>query len=186
MKNFRATLAACVTGAAMCVPTVAFSQYSISITFTPTGPAVCDSGGISQPGTGFETVILPNQSGNAYNSIALNGGPPQVSLQTIPGPYPASVPAPGGIVLPTPSPTSPPYTMVVEGFPAIQGQPTGVGIRATAVCSLSGASITIENGIPAPTPLAVPALSMLTLVTLAALLALCGAVLLRRRGGGRR
>ncbi|HEY5365713.1 MAG TPA: hypothetical protein VIL19_04510, partial [Casimicrobiaceae bacterium] len=74
MRSFRAALAACVLGAAMCASTAAFSQYSVSITFSPTGPAICGSTGVSQPGTGFETVILPNQPGNAYNSIALNGG----------------------------------------------------------------------------------------------------------------
>ncbi len=181
MKKIQAALAACVIAAAMSAPSIAFAQFSISLTFTGTAPATCDPSGVSQAGTGLETLNLPNNSANAYFSASENGGPPQVNFQTIPGPFPQSFPAPGGFTIPSFTPLTPPYTIVETAFPAQNGVPIGTGVRVTAVCGVSSASITIEDGVPA-TITEVPALSTPTLAALAVMLALAGAALLRRRG----
>jgi len=169
--------------AALCAPAAAFAQYFISFNVTPTGVATCDTGGVTQPVSGTVTGNLPNSANNTYEAISLNGGAPAVLFQTAPFPSPFTLPV-GDVTAPTPSPTSPPYTIVAEEFPAQNGVPTGQGVRITGVCGASSASLTIEQGIQAPAPAAVPALSLPLLAALGALLALAGVLLLRRRRDG--
>ena len=42
MKKIQAALAACMIAAAMSAPSIAFAQFSITVTFTGTAPASCD------------------------------------------------------------------------------------------------------------------------------------------------
>ena len=162
---------------------LAQSAYFVSYSVTPDSPAACNANGAQGTLSGSFTANLPNAANNAYQSFSINGGAPATMIVTISGPFPQTESLSGSpFFIPTPTPTPPPYTLVALALPAQNGVPVGTGTRIDVTCDAGGAAtITFTNGVPAPAPVAVPAVDRAFLALLAGAVMLFGAAMLARR-----
>ncbi|MFO1309366.1 MAG: hypothetical protein U1F64_13150 [Burkholderiales bacterium] len=162
-----------------CAPAIAAAAYFITPVPSSIGPVTCTTTGISvnTPGTMYHD--LPAASDNTIMRVSFNGGPvSMVGFDTInppSGSYPIST-----FNLGFPA-VSLPYTLHFDVFPALNGNPVGIGYEVDVQCpaggpgSLTWSIVSLEKAAPVPTA------SEQALIGLAALLALTGAWLARRR-----
>jgi hypothetical protein len=166
---------------------------SISITGTPTTPALCDSGHILQTLAGGMLVFdsLPAGPNNVIILTSLNGGAPVTTFATEPAGSSSVVTT---IILSTPTTTSPPYTMDRWSFPASGGVAIGTGVHESGTCSAAfEAAATYVNGVapeggggggggpvPVPAAVATPTLAPGAIAWLALIVAALAGLGLRR------
>ncbi len=178
MLRVHAWLTCVLAAFALAAPASAqyFVRYDIVLDSTPT----CDANGVYATATGTYSANLPLSGGNQYVSYSVNGAAPLVQIQNGPGGATSFPLAASTITVLLPVPATPPYTLTAFAFPAINGQPTGLGTQVSAVCNGDGsATLVFANDIPAPS-FAVPALQPAMLAAMAALLALMAALGMRR------
>jgi len=164
-----------------CAPALAAaqSQYFLWPSATTIGPVTCTTTGFSVSAPGQMYYNVPAAPDNTVMLVSFNGGP--VSIVDFDTLNPASGSFPILTLNLNYAAISLPYTLHGEAFPALNGNPVGTGYVFDVQCPAGGpGSITsrvVSLGGAAP----VPAASEQALLGLAALLALTGAWLARRR-----
>lgn len=156
----------------LATPVLAQSQYFFSGNLTITS-VTCDQNGASGVAEGRQSFNLPGTSPNVIIFSTVNGVAAGDSVNTSPGPFPASVDVGPGAPLfnPLPVATAPPWTSVLTAFPMVNGAATGSGSQLTTTCAADGSGTMIwQDGISASEPTAVPTLPMAGLALLAMLL----------------
>lgn len=144
------------------------------------GPVTCTTTGIAATGTGTSSYHLPPPPNNEILTQFVNGVVEQSQFSSI---SPPDNNVTGSLILTITfvSTHALPYVATVEAFPAVGGRAVGRGIRGVATCPAGGPGTLVLSSIVAPGTSAVPALSSASLAWLGALLALVGALGLRRR-----
>jgi hypothetical protein len=148
------------------------AQYFFRFDVLPSTTVGCNADSVDLS-TATTSWNLPPAANNAVFLAIINGtrAPDYPDIQTI-------TPASGSDtsashISPLGSP-SVPYTVVVQGFPAINGNPVGTGFQITAQCDTLGptAGVATYSVVQAPSSsAAVPATSAQGLIALAVLLA---------------
>jgi hypothetical protein len=179
--SVRVAASIAAAASAICFALPAFAQsYYVEYDVTSAAPATCTTAGVSGTATGTGILNLPANAGNAYSSVAVNGGAATVQIESIPGPFPLTVPL-TNYEIEFPTAHALPYTFVSFAYPAVNGLPSGLGSSISGSCDVNGVgTVTFSSGIPAPAPQVVPTLSTWMLGLLGALL-LLGALSQRRR-----
>lgn len=164
-----------------CAPALAAAQSPYFLTPVPSyvGLVTCTTTGFSVDSPGTMYYNVPAQPDNTIMRISFNGGP--VSIVGFDTLNPPSGSFPILTLTLNYAPVSLPYTLHGEAFPALNGNPVGTGYVFDVQCpaggpgSLTWRIVSLNSAAPVPTA------SEQALFGLAALLALTGAWLARRR-----
>jgi len=149
------------------------ADYFVSYTSLTVGS--CDAGRIQ--GTVVGSYSLPSGPNNLVTMISVNNGPVGTHYYSEDPPIDAGnfdfdYVLPGG-------PYSQPYTVVGRGYPAVNGNPTGTGVRAEYICNADGTLTPSFSPIQANS--SIPTLSEWGMIILSSLLALGTILTLRRQ-----
>ncbi len=158
----------------------ASAQFFLDITVDSMGPVTCTTDGLSASGTGSTSYNLPPPPDNEIVTLFVNGVVDLVNLIPV-SPPSGTNSGPLNVSVTFNSSHALPYVATFELFPALGGKAVGRGIRGVANCPAGGPGTIVFSSIAVPRTSAVPALSGASLAWLGALLALVGALGLRRR-----
>jgi hypothetical protein len=149
---------------------VANAQYFFRFDVLPSTTVGCNANSVDV-GTSTNSWDLPPAPNNVIYLAVINGvrAPDYPDIQTL-TPNPGSETGPGNIS-PLGSP-SVPYTVVVQAFPAINGNPIGTGAQITVQCNTLGptAGVATYSVVQAPSSAGIPATSAQGLIAIALLL----------------
>jgi hypothetical protein len=150
---------------------VANAQYFFRFDVLPSTTVGCNADSFDV-GTSTTSWNLPPAPNNAVFPAIINGvrSPDYPDIQTITPSSGSDTSA--GSINPLGSP-SVPYTVVVQGFPAINGNPIGTGFQITVQCNTLGptAGVASYSVVQAPSAAGIPATSAQGLIAIALLLA---------------